>query len=130
MAIRHGPYGCSTIFTPKERNAKRLFISKASIANKSNAQSVRSSPASIAKSMIVRRKVYEDEMEGIVCYRDEKGEMICEGYDEGPRYCEESSEITRQLEQQIYGFLQTGRLGSSADWDLFQFVQEQNKFYL
>ncbi|KAJ4754283.1 hypothetical protein LUZ62_043963 [Rhynchospora pubera] len=129
MAVWHGPYGCSTIFAPKERNGKRLFISKASMANRSNAQAVNSSPASIAKSMIVRRKVYEDEMRGIVCYKDEKGETICEGYDEGPRYCEESSEITRQLEQQIYGFLQTGRLGISTDMDLFQFVQEQNKFY-
>ncbi|CAL5044078.1 unnamed protein product [Urochloa decumbens] len=31
------------------------------------------------------KKVFEDQLRGIVCYRDEKGEMICEGYDEGPR---------------------------------------------
>ncbi|CAN6164778.1 unnamed protein product [Urochloa humidicola] len=31
------------------------------------------------------KKVFEDQMRGIVCYRDENGEMICEGYDEGPR---------------------------------------------
>ncbi|RCV20258.1 hypothetical protein SEVIR_4G039500v4 [Setaria viridis] len=31
------------------------------------------------------KKVFEDQLRGIVCYKDEKGEMICEGYDEGPR---------------------------------------------
>ncbi|RCV06648.1 hypothetical protein SETIT_1G179900v2 [Setaria italica] len=32
-----------------------------------------------------KKKVYEDQLRGIICYRDENGEMICEGYDEGPR---------------------------------------------
>ncbi|KAF8697952.1 hypothetical protein HU200_035451 [Digitaria exilis] len=32
-----------------------------------------------------KKKVFEDQLRGIVCYIDEKGEMICEGYDEGPR---------------------------------------------
>ncbi|KAJ0008392.1 hypothetical protein Pint_29448 [Pistacia integerrima] len=30
--------------------------------------------------------VFEDKLEGIICYRDENGEMVCEGYDEGPRF--------------------------------------------
>ncbi|XP_078156711.1 uncharacterized protein LOC144552598 [Carex rostrata] len=120
---------CSTIFSLKVHNAKRSIVSKASMANRSHVQVMSSSSASIAKSIIVRRKVYEDEMRGIVCYRDEKGEMICEGYDEGPRDCEESSELTRQLEHHLCGFLQTGRVAVSTDMDLFQLVQEKNKLH-
>ncbi|KAJ0075212.1 hypothetical protein Patl1_33852 [Pistacia atlantica] len=33
-----------------------------------------------------KTKVFEDKLEGIICYRDENGEMVCEGYDEGPRF--------------------------------------------
>ncbi|KAL1538050.1 hypothetical protein AAHA92_26836 [Salvia divinorum] len=31
-------------------------------------------------------KVFEDKLNGIICYKDGNGETICEGYDEGPRF--------------------------------------------
>ncbi|KAG6425784.1 hypothetical protein SASPL_109988 [Salvia splendens] len=31
-------------------------------------------------------KVFEDKVNGVVCYKDANGEVICEGYDEGPRF--------------------------------------------
>ncbi|XP_047959938.1 uncharacterized protein LOC125205159 [Salvia hispanica] len=31
-------------------------------------------------------KVFEDKLNGIICYKDRNGEIICEGYDEGPRF--------------------------------------------
>jgi hypothetical protein len=49
--------GYFTIFTLKEHRTKRSFISKASMVNRINAQVMRSSPASIAKSETVKRKV-------------------------------------------------------------------------
>lgn len=39
-------------------------------------------------------KVFEDKLNGIVCYKDENGEMICEGYDEGPRFSQQISRFT------------------------------------
>jgi hypothetical protein len=30
-------------------------------------------------------QVFEDPIQGIICYTDDNGEVICEGYDEGPR---------------------------------------------
>ncbi|XVF25290.1 hypothetical protein REPUB_Repub13aG0200600 [Reevesia pubescens] len=33
-----------------------------------------------------KKKVFEDQSQGVICYRDENGEIVCEGYDEGPRF--------------------------------------------
>lgn len=35
-------------------------------------------------------QVFEDPIQGIICYTDDNGEVICEGYDEGPRCPPES----------------------------------------
>ncbi|XP_010552185.1 PREDICTED: uncharacterized protein LOC104822615 [Tarenaya hassleriana] len=40
-----------------------------------------------------KNKVFEDPVQGIVCYRDDNGEIICEGYDEGPRCLPQISRI-------------------------------------
>ncbi|VVA97605.1 unnamed protein product [Arabis nemorensis] len=32
-----------------------------------------------------KNTVFEDPIQGIICYTDDNGEVICEGYDEGPR---------------------------------------------
>jgi hypothetical protein len=49
--------GYFTIFILKEHGAKRSFTSKTSMVNRSNAQVMRSSPVSMAKPAIVKRKV-------------------------------------------------------------------------
>ena len=40
------------------------------------------------------KQVYEDPVQGILCYTDDNGEVICEGYDEGPRCPPESPVVT------------------------------------
>ncbi|XP_010534980.1 PREDICTED: uncharacterized protein LOC104810392 [Tarenaya hassleriana] len=59
----------------------RLQVKKVAV---SRPQSIRFSP---------KNKVFEDPVEGIVCYRDGNGEIVCEGYDEGPRYLPQSSRV-------------------------------------
>ncbi|WVZ82170.1 hypothetical protein U9M48_029462 [Paspalum notatum var. saurae] len=44
-----------------------------------------SSPHLSFATVTDKKKVFEDQLRGIICYRDENGEMVCEGYDEGPR---------------------------------------------
>ncbi|CAL5361081.1 unnamed protein product [Camellia sinensis] len=41
-----------------------------------------------------KKKIFEDQSKGIVCYRDGSGEITCEGYDEGPRLQQQLSAIT------------------------------------
>ncbi|KAF3603778.1 hypothetical protein F2Q69_00038424 [Brassica cretica] len=41
-----------------------------------------------------KNTVYEDPVQGIICYTDDNGEVICEGYDEGPRCPPESPIVT------------------------------------
>ncbi|KAJ3695758.1 hypothetical protein LUZ60_001135 [Juncus effusus] len=133
MVITAITCGCTGFVTPKGYNSKSLPNSRASMANRSHVQVLRSSPVSIAKPLVVRSKVYEDTIRGIVCYTDEKGELICEGYDEGPRFVQESIEISntkRQTECELLGFLQTGNAVISPQMDLFLLVQEQNKCFM
>ena len=40
------------------------------------------------------KQVFEDPIQGIICYTDDNGEVICEGYDEGPRCPPESPIVT------------------------------------
>lgn len=42
-------------------------------------------PGVLTSFVVAFEQVFEDKLEGIICYRDENGEMVCEGYDEGPR---------------------------------------------
>ncbi|XP_062228329.1 uncharacterized protein LOC133926411 [Phragmites australis] len=70
-----------------------------------------------------RKKVFEDQLRGIVCYRDEKGEMICEGYDEGPRLGTQLPEkacFPWPVEVQITDFIQLATLRVFEDADVLQ----------
>ncbi|OEL13224.1 hypothetical protein BAE44_0025757 [Dichanthelium oligosanthes] len=75
----HHPSSTMAMVSPRlgtRRPALRLIISAHGSSSSSH---LSFAPATENK------KVFEDQLRGIVCYRDEKGEMICEGYDEGPR---------------------------------------------
>ncbi|CAH8293019.1 unnamed protein product [Eruca vesicaria subsp. sativa] len=41
-----------------------------------------------------KNTVFDDPIQGIICYTDDNGEVLCEGYDEGPRCPPESPMIT------------------------------------
>ncbi|KAG4178558.1 hypothetical protein ERO13_A10G047648v2 [Gossypium hirsutum] len=38
------------------------------------------------RSFSKKKRVFEDQSQGLICYEDENGEIVCEGYDEGPRF--------------------------------------------
>ncbi|CAN8269349.1 unnamed protein product [Cochlearia groenlandica] len=52
-----------------------------------------------------KNTVYEDPIQGIICYTDDNGEVICEGYDEGPR-CPTQSPLVSSFSREILDLLQ------------------------
>ncbi|KAL6861885.1 hypothetical protein ACP4OV_017585 [Aristida adscensionis] len=76
------------------------------------------------------RKVFEDQMRGIVCYRDDKGEMICEGYDEGPRLgmrLPEKACFPWPVGVQVTDFIQLATLRVFEDVDVLQLKSDQKR---
>ncbi|XP_047960067.1 uncharacterized protein LOC125205274 [Salvia hispanica] len=62
-------------------------------------------------------KVFEDKLNGVVCYKDANGEMICEGYDEGPRFSHRTS-CDSSGEAEIVDLLQRCWLHESDEKEL------------
>ncbi|CAA7024666.1 unnamed protein product [Microthlaspi erraticum] len=58
-----------------------------------------------------KNTVFEDPIQGIICYTDDNGEVICEGYDEGPRCPPESPMVASySREVEILDLLQRSYL--------------------
>ncbi|KAL0857580.1 hypothetical protein Bca101_062734 [Brassica carinata] len=76
-------------FVPKTVRSKTLMLQQSQIQVKVKQVTV---PQPIRYS--TKNTVYEDPVQGIICYTDDNGEVICEGYDEGPRCPPESPIVT------------------------------------
>ncbi|GJN00683.1 hypothetical protein PR202_ga17880 [Eleusine coracana subsp. coracana] len=77
-----------------------------------------------------KKKVFEDQLRGIVCYKDDKGEMICEGYDEGPRLglrLAEKACFPWPTGVQVTDFIQLATLQIFEDADYLQIRVDQKK---
>ncbi|KFK38795.1 hypothetical protein AALP_AA3G161300 [Arabis alpina] len=74
-------------FVPKKVRSKTLMIQQSQIQVKAKQVTV-SQPQPIRYTP--KNTVFEDPIQGIICYTDDNGEVICEGYDEGPRCPQES----------------------------------------
>ncbi|XP_062234038.1 uncharacterized protein LOC133931215 [Phragmites australis] len=76
------------------------------------------------------KKVFEDQLRGIVCYIDEKGEMICEGYDEGPRLgmrLPEKACFPWPVGVHVTDFIQLATLRVFEDVDALQLKSDQKR---
>ncbi|CAF2155177.1 hypothetical protein BRARA_A03200 [Brassica rapa] len=76
-------------FVPKTVRSKTLMLQQSHVQVKVKQVTV---PQPIRYS--TKNTVYEDPVQGILCYTDDNGEVICEGYDEGPRCPPESPVVT------------------------------------
>ncbi|KAJ0244761.1 hypothetical protein HA466_0183130 [Hirschfeldia incana] len=76
-------------FVPKTVRSKTLMLQKSQVQVKVKQVTV---PQPIRYS--TKNTLYEDPVQGIICYTDDNGEVICEGYDEGPRCPPESPIVT------------------------------------
>ncbi|KAJ0264041.1 hypothetical protein HA466_0024640 [Hirschfeldia incana] len=75
-------------FVPKKVRSNTLMLQQSQVKTKVKQVTV-SQPQPIRYST-KRNTVFEDPIQGIICYTDDNGEIICEGYDEGPRCPPES----------------------------------------
>ncbi|KAL0855270.1 hypothetical protein Bca101_060423 [Brassica carinata] len=72
-------------FAPKTVRSNTFMLQQSQVKVK---QVTVSKPQPIRYSH--KNTVFEDPIQGIICYKDNNGEVICEGYDEGPRCLPES----------------------------------------
>ncbi|XP_013741059.1 uncharacterized protein LOC106444084 isoform X1 [Brassica napus] len=79
-------------FAPKTVRSKTLMLQQSQVQVKVNQVTV-SQPQPIRYSTKKNTQVFEDPIQGIICYTDDNGEVICEGYDEGPRCPPDSSMV-------------------------------------
>ncbi|KAJ1258398.1 hypothetical protein BS78_10G072500 [Paspalum vaginatum] len=77
-----------------------------------------------------KKKVFEDQLRGIVCYIDENGEMVCEGYDEGPRLgmrLPEKACFPWPEGVQVTDFIQLATLQVFEDVDVLQLRSDRKR---
>ncbi|XP_004980535.1 uncharacterized protein LOC101765926 [Setaria italica] len=89
-----------------------------------------SSSSNLSFTVVTDKKVYEDQLRGIICYRDENGEMICEGYDEGPRLrirLPEKACFPWPVGIQVTDFIQLATLQVFEDVDAVQLKDDQKR---
>ncbi|KAF8052481.1 hypothetical protein N665_1555s0006 [Sinapis alba] len=95
----------TTCFAPKTVRSKTLMLQQSQVQVKVKKVTV-SQPKPIRYST-KKNIVFEDPIQGIICYTDDNGEVICEGYDEGPRCPLESPMIASySREVEILNLLQ------------------------
>uniref|UniRef100_A0A1J3GNF7 Uncharacterized protein n=1 Tax=Noccaea caerulescens TaxID=107243 RepID=A0A1J3GNF7_NOCCA len=95
-------------FIPKTVRSKTLMLQQSKIEVKAKKVTV-SQPQPIRYS--TKNTVFEDPIQGIICYTDDNGEVICEGYDEGPRCPPESPMVASySREVEILDLLQRSYL--------------------
>ncbi|KAF8048197.1 hypothetical protein N665_2616s0004 [Sinapis alba] len=82
-------------FVPKTVRSKTLMLQQSHVQVKVKQVTV---PQPIRYS--TKNTVYEDPVQGIICYTDDNGEIICEGYDEGPR-CPPKSPIVTSYSREV-----------------------------
>ncbi|CAH2053730.1 unnamed protein product [Thlaspi arvense] len=85
-------------FVPKTVRSRTLMLQQSQIQVKVKQVTI-SQPQPIRYS--TKNTVFEDPIQGIICYTDDNGEVICEGYDEGPRCpqeCPMVASYSRELE--------------------------------
>ncbi|KAG2305648.1 hypothetical protein Bca4012_085179 [Brassica carinata] len=78
-------------FAPRTVRSQTLMLQQSHVQVKVKQVTV-SQPQPIRYST-KKNTVFEDPIQGIICYTDDNGEVICEGYDEGPRCPPESPVI-------------------------------------
>ncbi|KAK3131835.1 hypothetical protein QOZ80_6AG0512130 [Eleusine coracana subsp. coracana] len=127
MAIRSScyPYPSSSMAVSRRLGTRKADFRFSTSAHGSGS----SSQLSVAATVTDRKKVFEDQLRGIVCYRDEKGEMICEGYDEGPRIgmrLPEKACFPWPVGVQVTDFIQLATLRVFED-DVLQFKGDQKR---
>ncbi|CAN6164779.1 unnamed protein product [Urochloa humidicola] len=89
-----------------------------------------SSSSRLSLTAVTDKKVFEDQLRGILCYRDENGEMICEGYDEGPRLgiqLPEKACFPWPVGVQVTDFIQLSTLQVFEDVDVLQLKGDQKR---
>uniref|UniRef100_A0A1J3J6P9 Uncharacterized protein n=1 Tax=Noccaea caerulescens TaxID=107243 RepID=A0A1J3J6P9_NOCCA len=84
-------------FIPKTVRSKTLMLQQSKIEVKAKKVTV-SQPQPIRYS--TKNTVFEDPIQGIICYTDDNGEVICEGYDEGPR-CPPESPVVASYSREV-----------------------------
>ncbi|CAG7877593.1 hypothetical protein BRARA_E02692 [Brassica rapa] len=90
---------------PKTVRSKTLMLQQSQVQVKVKQVTV-SQPQPIRYST-KKNTVFEDPIQGIICYTDDNGEVICEGYDEGPRCPPDSSMVaSHSREVEILDLLQ------------------------
>ncbi|XP_056845144.1 uncharacterized protein LOC130496755 [Raphanus sativus] len=112
-------------FVPKTVRSKTLMLQQSHVQVKVKQVTV---PQPIRYS--TKNTVYEDPVQGIICYTDDSGEVICEGYDEGPRCPPESPIVTSYpREVEILDLLQRSyqemRVAEKGDGQREEIVSQQ-----
>ncbi|CAN6172869.1 unnamed protein product [Urochloa humidicola] len=89
-----------------------------------------SSSSHLSLTTVTDKKVFEDQLRGILCYKDANGEMICEGYDEGPRLgirLPEKACFPWPMGVQVTDFIQLATLQGFDDVDVLQLKGDQKR---
>ncbi|CAL5051529.1 unnamed protein product [Urochloa decumbens] len=89
-----------------------------------------SSSSHLSLTAVTDKKVFEDQLRGILCYKDANGEMICEGYDEGPRLgirLPEKACFPWPVGVQVTDFIQLATLQVFEDVDVLQLKGDQKR---
>jgi len=128
MPCHHHPSSTSScsmaVISPRSGTRKAAFRFSTSAHGSSSLSHVSLTPATDNK------KVFEDQLRGILCYRDENGEMICEGYDEGPRLgirLPEKACFPWPMGVQVTDFIQLATLQVCEDVDVLQLKSDQKR---
>uniref|UniRef100_A0A0D9WMV0 Uncharacterized protein n=1 Tax=Leersia perrieri TaxID=77586 RepID=A0A0D9WMV0_9ORYZ len=89
-----------------------------------------SSHSKLSFAGTAKKKVFEDQLRGIVCYRDDKGELVCEGYDEGPRLgmrLPEKACFPWPVGVQFTDFIELATFRVFEDADILQIKNDQGR---
>ncbi|CAN6214718.1 unnamed protein product [Urochloa humidicola] len=126
MPCHHHPSSTSSsmaMISPRSGSRKAAFRFSTSAHGSS-------SSSHLSLTAVTDKKVFEDQLRGILCYRDENGEMICEGYDEGPRLgiqLPEKACFPWPVGVQVTDFIQLSTLQVFEDVDVLHLKGDQKR---
>ncbi|KAL5223935.1 hypothetical protein ABZP36_010574 [Zizania latifolia] len=126
MAARSSFHGHH--FSPSMATSPRFGTRQAALRFRASTHGCSSSQLSFAAA--ANKKVFEDQLRGIVCYRDDKGELVCEGYDEGPRLgmrLPEKACFPWPVGVQITDFIELATFRVLEDADVLQIKNDQKR---
>ncbi|KAF0902031.1 hypothetical protein E2562_011852 [Oryza meyeriana var. granulata] len=128
-SLHHHQPSSSMVSTPRFGTRKAALRFRAShVCNSPHLSAISSTQLSFAAT--ANKKVFEDQLRGIVCYRDDKGELVCEGYDEGPRLgmrLPEKACFPWPVGVQITDFIELATFRVFEDADVLQLKNDQKR---